>query len=264
MEKDKYYQAAQLIHETLRIKSNCFSNNKIIPAKYLIAIDDDVTSAIWAVKLYNEIFKVHGYKPKIICVGGKGLMSKHTHKMSEAELLAYVCQRLGVPDSDLIILGEGRNSGDNVLAVAKTVPAEIPVIWCVTQRLSLRLERTQAQQAPQIQSSYFVIEESIDKVMKLYNGKGLCHGQMLYHELASILNRCEAYSGTFQKPLEFEISPQVREAAKILEKNFRLKLPGKTFRSYLQFIQLFFAIKANRKKMQKDLEDTLKSESKNL
>ncbi|MBP3516663.1 MAG: hypothetical protein J6K65_10665, partial [Alphaproteobacteria bacterium] len=59
-------------------------------------------------------------------------------------------------------------------------------------------------------------------------------------------------------------SPQVREAAKILEKNFRLKLPGKTFRSYLQFIQLFFAIKANRKKMQKDLEDALKSESKNL
>lgn len=32
-----------------------------------------------------------------------------------------------------------------------------------------------------------------------------------------------AYAGMFQKPLAFEISSEVRAAANLLEKNFRLK-----------------------------------------
>lgn len=63
-----------------------------------------------------------------------------------------------------------------------------------------------------------------------------------------------AYAGTFQKPLAFEISSEVRAAANLLEKNFRLKLPHKTFKSYLRFIQLYFSILRNKKKMKQNLE----------
>lgn len=196
--KQCYYDAAKLLHETLRIKTNCYDENgKIIRATQIVAIDDDATSALYAALLFYEIRRTYGYSPKMLCVGGKGLMSKHTHQKSEAELLAYVLEKLGIKRQFITCLGEGRNSGDNVLAVAKATAKGEVTLWCVTQRLSLRLERTQAQQAQQLKSYYFVIEEKITEVMKYYNGKWLCGGQMLLHELASILNRCEAYAGTF-------------------------------------------------------------------
>lgn len=256
--KKKYFSAAELLHRVLRIKTNCYDEKgQIIRATYIVAIDDDVTSMLHAIKLWHEVYRVYGYFPVLLCVGGKGLMSKHTHQKSEAELLAYVALKLGVPSAYVEVLGAGKNSGDNVLAVAKRILSG-PVLWCVTQRLSLRLERTQAMQAPEINSFYYVIEESIEQVMKAYNGKGLCGGQMLLHELASILNRCKAYSGTFQKPLEFEISKEVEEAALLLENNFRLKLPGKTLKSYCQFVQLYFSILFNKGKMKRELEEAIK------
>lgn len=250
----KFYEAANLLHSTLRIETNCYQNGRIIPATQIVAIDDDATSAMWAAKLYYAVFRQYKYFPKVLCVGGKGLMSKHTHKRSEAELLSYVLQKLGVPKSDIVELEEGKNSGENVLAVAEYSPPDANTIWCVTQRLSLRLERTQAQQAPQLKSSYFVIGQSVDEVIKTYNGKGICGGQMLLHELASILNRCEVYAGTFQKPLEFKVKPEVVQAAKLLEENFRLKLPSKNLKSYSQLIWLYFSILKNKKKMRNDLE----------
>lgn len=256
--KENYFQAADLLHSFLRIKSNCYDENgEIIRATYIVAIDDDVTSMLYAVKLWHEVHRVYGYFPILLCVGGKGLMSKHTHQKSEAELLAYVALKLGVPSAYVEVLGLGKNTGDNVLAVAKRILSG-PVLWCVTQRLSLRLERTQAMQAPEMDSFYYVIEESLEEVMKVYNGKGLCDGQMLLHELASILNRCKAYSGTFQKPLEFDIPQEVKEAAALLERDFRLKLPLKTFKSYCQFVQLFVAILLNKRKMRRELEEAIK------
>ncbi len=257
--KKKFHEAAELVHSTLRFYSNCYSDGKIIPATQIVAIDDDVTSAMWAAKLFYKIRKTYNHSPTILCVGGKGLMSKHTHQKSEADLLSYVLQQLGIDKQYIVCLGEGRNSGDNVQAVAKYSKANAITLWCVTQRLSLRLERTQAKQAPQLKSYYYVIEQNIDDVMRYYNGKGLCGGQMLLHELASILNRCEAYAGTFQEPLTFGIPTEVRKAANLLEKSFRLKLPNKSLKSYLQFIQLFFSILKNKRKMKEDLKQAIKA-----
>ena len=234
--KKKFYEAANLLHSVLKAETNCFQNGSIIAATHVVAIDDDATSAMYAAKLYHQIHKKHGYYPTVLCVGGKGLMSRHTHQKSEAELLAYTAQKLGVACEHIVILGEGKNSGDNVLAVA------------------FELKGTQAKQAPEIKSYYFVICQTIDEVMRLYNGKGLCGGQMLLHELASILNRCEAYAGTFQQPLEFKISDDVRKAAKLLENNYRLKLPQKNVRSYMQLIKLYLSVLKNKKHMKDDLE----------
>lgn len=254
----KFKSAAEKVHTELKAKTNCFVDGKIVKATQIVAIDDDATSAMWAARMFYEIRKTHGYCPQIICVGGKGLMSKHTHAKSEAELLAHVASKLGISSKRISILGEGRNTGDNVLAVAKNSKETDITLWCVTQRLSLRLERTQAKQAPELKSYYFVIEQSLDEVMRLYNGKGICDGEMLYHELASILNRCEGYAGTFQEPINFMVSDEVRAAAELLEKNFRLKLPKKTIKSYFQFLRLYFAIKQKKAKMRKDLDNEIR------
>ena len=254
----EFLLAAELVHSALCFCTNCYKNGKIIPANQLVAIDDDVTSAFIAAKVFYEIRKEYGYCPKILCVGGKGLMSRHTHPKSEAELLAYVLRQLGIQQNHITILGKGKNTADNVQAVAQNSNSDDVTIWCCTQRLSLRLERTQAQQAPQLKSYYYVLNQTIYDVMKLYNGKGLCKGEMLMHELASILNRCEAYAGTFQLPLEFEVSDEVRKAAKLLENNFRLKLPQKTLKSYWQFFKLYITILFKKKAMKQELNDAIK------
>ena len=256
--KQKFYDAATLIHNTLCYQTDCFANNHIIKAEQIVAIDDDITSALYAAKLYFETKKTHNFTPRILCVGGKGLMSKYTHQKTEAELLAYVLKSLGVPKDNIIILNQGKNTGENLLAVANQTPPNTTTIWCTTKRLSLRLERTQKQQAPNLISYYYVIEQNIYEVMRLYNGKGLRRGEMLLHELASILNRCEKYSGTFQAPLPFAISPELRNASTLLEQNFRLKLPNKNLKSIFQFIKLYFAIIFYKSKMKEDLESAIK------
>ena len=78
--KKKFYEAANLLHSVLKAETNCFQNGSIIAATHVVAIDDDATSAMYAAKLYHQIHKKHGYYPTVLCVGGKGLMSRHTHQ----------------------------------------------------------------------------------------------------------------------------------------------------------------------------------------
>ena len=236
-------------------ENNCLDKfGKIIPATHIIAIDDDVISALWAVYCYYLIREQHHYCPTVVCVGGKGLLSKHTRHKSEAELLASVAHQCGVPSEKIVCLPEGTNTGDNVQAVKAYAQAGNVFIWAVTQRLSLRLQLTVQQQAAELKSHYMVIKQTLYEVQRFYNGKGLCRGQMLKHELASILDRCERYAGTYQAPIPFEISPEVRAAANLLKKKYRLKLPHKNFRSVCQFLRLFIALKVNKSSMRVDLE----------
>ena len=284
--KHKILDAAEKVMRFFCICTSCFFTEKIPseieqrikgnlskikgriprPVDYLVAVDDDIMSAIYAAILFYLIRWTYHICVPIICVGGKGLMSKHTHKKSEAELLAYVLQRLGISQERIIILGEGRNTGDNIQAVAKHVGTDKKVTWCLTKRLSLRLERTLKAQAPSLwrNSYYYVPEQSLADVMRLYNGKGLCNGEMLMHELASILNRCEAYAGTFQAPLEKEVPPYVREAARLLEQNFRLKLPHKTLKSYWQLAKLYIAVLTHKRAMKKEMEALIEQTAQKL
>ena len=77
----KDYQAAVLVHECLRARTDCFGNDgKIVKTAYIVCIDDDPDSAIHAVRLAKQHFAAHGFFPKMLCVGNKGLLSRWTHK----------------------------------------------------------------------------------------------------------------------------------------------------------------------------------------
>lgn len=219
------HRAAEVIYNALAVKSNCFVKaNKPVRADFVIAIDDDPTSALWASWMYHKIRAEYGYRPAVLCVGGKGLLSRHTHDKSEAELLRDVCIRLGVSPQSIGLAPLGTNTGANVQAVKKIIPAGQTAIWCITKRQSLRTERTVAQQAPEIISRYFVIEEKLDEAAKLMNGKGLAQMEMMFHEIAGTLERCERYAGTFQKPIDglIEITPEIREADAFLRRLQRI------------------------------------------
>ena len=262
MAKLKDFHYAQIVHDTLCAKTNCMEKDgKICMCRYIVCIDDDVTSAIYASKISALHKKTYGYTPVILCVGGKGLMSRWTHNMSEGAYLAYCCHKMGIPQNGTKVLDKGKNTGDNIKAIAKQVgDSKGNVLFVVTKRLSLRLNLSMQKQAPDINARYFVIDETVFEACKWYNGKRLGGGEMMLHELASILNRCDAYSGTFQVPVPFEVSSEVREAADYLAKNYKLKLPKKNFRSVLQFIRLLIAIKRNKVRMHEELIQTIKFE----
>lgn len=269
--KTKDYAAAVLIHENLRAATDCFDpNGKIKKTDYIVAIDDDPDSAFFAVRLARKHLREHGCLPHMLCVGGKGLLSRWTHKTTEGEHLKNICIKVVFPGEMITVLDKGRNSGENILNIrhflntrhflAQRQESSKTVLFCCTKRLSLRLQLTQQQQAPTIQALYYVIEESLDEACKWYNGKRLGGCTMMYHELASILNRCEAYAGTFQAPLPFTVPKEVKEAAARLEKRYRLKLPAKNGRSYWQFVRLLAEIMFKRGQMQKELQARIEKE----
>ena len=95
----KDYQAAVLVHECLRARTDCFGNDgKIVKTAYIVCIDDDPDSAIHAVRLAKQHFAAHGFFPKMLCVGNKGLLSRWTHKTTEGAHLKNVCVKTGFPE----------------------------------------------------------------------------------------------------------------------------------------------------------------------
>lgn len=264
----KTFRCAQLVHDTLCAETDCMENDKICLCGYIACIDDDATSAIYAAKLARLHQDTYGYMPKILCIGGKGLMSRWTHKGSEGAFLAETCRSMGISKHKLEVLDKGNNTGSNVLALADYVKTHdrgnSAVLLALTKRLSLRYKLTMEKQAPEVNARYYVIDETVFEACKWYNGKRIGCGEVMLHELASILNRCDAYAGTFQAPVPFAISAEVRYAAGFLEKRYRLKLPGKTLRSWGQMICLLFDFFRHRKIMQIELSQTVRNERRRL
>ncbi len=251
---------AALIHEKLCITSDCGAGTGLKKVDYIVCIDDDATSALCASALAWRHKKVHKIFPTMLCVGGKGLMSRWTHKTTEGRHLAEVCKRCGIPKGRIVVLDKGTNTGANIQEIWNAVlklGEGNRVLFACTKRLSLRLKLTQQKQAPKMDACYYVLPESMDAACKWYNGKRLGGCEMMYHELASILDRCEAYAGTFQEPIPFEITPDVRAAADYLASRYRLKMPRnliQNLRAIPQFLKLYFAIIRNRQLMEDELE----------
>lgn len=257
----KVFRYAELVHDNLCIKSNCYlSIGYLRSTDYIVCIDDDAKSALEACKLAYQHKKLYGYFPIMLCVGGKGLMSRWTHKTTEGRHLANICLQLGIPKENIVVLDKGMNNGANIVEINNYIQEAgsfKKVVFACTKRLSLRLMLTQQKQAPELEAYYFVVEGSMFDACRWYNGKRLGNCEMMFHELASILDRCEAYAGTFQAPIPFEIKPEVRKAANYLAKRYRLKMPRnffQTLRAIPQFIRLYRAIQLNEGRMQMELD----------
>ena len=170
-----------------------------------------------------------------------------------------MCRQCGISEKHLVVLDEGLNTGENILAVRNYVlrnQQHNRVLFVCTKRLSLRLFLTQQKQARELVAYYYVIEETLDQACKWYNGKRLCNKELMYHELASILDRCEAYAGTFQEPIPFEVTDEVREAADYLAEHYRLKMPRNLWQNIValpQFVRAIHAVKEYRADMEAQL-----------
>jgi len=264
--KEKDFACAKIVYDALCIKSDHLDQNGVIrPFKYIVAIDDDVTSAIWAVKNAREIHRIYGFYPTILCVGGKGMLSRHLYNESEAEVLANTCSSLGYIGDLLWVQGldTGKNAVENIRNIAMMVDVNYfnrpNVLFCVTKRQSLIYSQIQRKQVPHLNAYWFVIEETLEEACKMMNAKSLCGGEMMLHELAGILPRCEREAGITQAPM-FVVSPEVRAAADYLADRYRLKLPNKNLRSYLQYAKLYLSVLWHNDQIYDAIEDAIYDE----
>lgn len=275
-------QDVKLVLGCLKVKTNCFDENgKPFRAKYLVCIDDDITSAFHAMTLYFMIYQCHGYYPKVLCVGGVGPLSKYTNQngMSEGMKLAYVCKRLGADESSVLVLDNGTNTGLNLKDIVLEVAKEPGMTFmCLTERLSLRLKQTLEylpHQYPEISEQlmkqmfkngvyYYVPEQRLAEQMNFFNCKGLANGVMYFSEIASIYDRIERYSGTLQAPLDFEVPQEVKDAAHRLAKAYRLKMPGWSLRKLMQFVKAYRAVKDNTCLIADETEEIIREKSASL
>lgn len=268
--------------EYLKVKSDCFlADGRPVEAKYLVAIDDDITSAFYAMYMYRLIFRHYGYYPRLLCVGGVGPLSKYTNAngVSEGMKQAYVCRRLGAEEMSIVVLDNGTNTGlnlkDIVLEVAKDPAA---VVLCLTERLSLRLKLTLEylpHQYSEISDQlikqmfekgvyYYVPAQTIEEQMQIYNYKGLANGVMFFSEIASIYDRIERYSGKLQAPLGYELPQDVIDAAHRLGKAYRLKMPGWNLRKLVQFVKAYYAVKSRVDEIAKETDNAIRKVSDRL
>ncbi len=262
--------ATAVIHEKVRAYTNCYSAQGIIlPAKYVVFIDDDATSVLEGVCLYYQIRKTHGYCPYVLCVGGNGPLSKFMLKGTEGQMLKEVAMQLGIPEENIIVLDKGMNTGMNIQAVAEIVGDNL-VIWSLTQRLSARMEGSIKAQVPSTNAAIYVIEQSVKEVMDCgFNGKGLCNGLAMYSEVAAIAQRIEEYEKQGLMYVRGKLAQVMRgddviKARQILEPAFGLKLKAngtKTaslFTELKQFVKLWFALKFSKKQRTRALEKAIR------
>ncbi len=272
----KDFADAETVLAQLSVKTNCFNKQgKVIPAEYLVCVDDDISSAFYAADLYYQIAQTYEVFPTILCVGGKGPLSKYTNAKGETEgkKLARVCESLGVLPSRIQVLDKGTNTGLNCLDIYYEVAnTDKYVIMCLTKRLSLRFKQTFEylnHQYPDkvdkfllediIDSTfYFVPEETVEGMMEIYNCKGLCKGALLLSEIASIYDRTYRYSGSLQKPLDFDITRETAQAALRLAKKYPLKINMFSFNGIWQFIWAYFSVVRNKKKIREEIDRTIK------
>lgn len=272
-----------LILSVLRVKSDCFETDGVVKrARYVVCIDDDITSAFYAMYIYHLIFSTHGYHPFILCVGGKGMLSKYTNEKGESEgmKLSRVCVELGADPNLITVLDNGTNTGLNCLDIYRQV-AKNPgkVIICVTMRLGKRLERTWAFLPKQYSKvidirtfeliqingvHFYSPDETVEDMMQVYNCKGLGHGVMLLAEVASVYNRCKFKENITQAALGFEMPEAITKAYERLAAKYPLKINLWCFNSLWQYPYAFCCVMFNKKWIKTDSVRAVKHVKKQL
>lgn len=236
-------------------------------ADFVICYDDDVVSAYHAVRLWWQLYSTYGYqgpsgeKRKLICVGGKGLMSSRLYKSlmkdetrrTEGRLLAKTACSLFVSADDIIICDKGTNTGENLKEIAEVIGDKTAIV-AVTQRLSLILYMSQKQQQPQLQLDYFVIWETVSETCCYMNGMRFASAKPILHYWAHVLRRWKNYSteqNKFMLPV-FGVDSEVEKRAERLQSKYVVKQRDYPLKSMVQMLPFVFDLLIHGKYAQQE------------
>ena len=259
---------AEAVFKFFAQKTNCLDTNGelLFEPKYVVAIDDDVVSAFYAAIIMKKARRKFGKSPRLLCCGGSGMLSKYLNRsdsgliMTEGEKLSMVIRSFG--DFPTKILDGGTNTGANIKEIADYLNGDQePIIFCLTQRVSKRIERTVAFSTKQfpgtshLNAYYFVPGETLEDMLQLYNGKGLANGLPLLSEAAALYDRFAngKYEGKFMAPLGQAIPKYVAKAGLYLKSEFPICVSRLPLSAPVQFVKMFWALKFSRKEIEDDL-----------
>ena len=268
--RTKDWENAEKVFDFYRQETTCFNEKGMlrVQPEYVVAIDDDMVSAYYAVDIANIAHRQFGTRPRILCVGGTGMLSKYLNRqadgtvLSEGQKLSMVVRRLGVTHCS--VLDKGNNTGANIkeiidyLAFAHAQSA--PIIFCLTQRLSKRVERTVAYSTKQfpgtysLNAYYYVPGERLRDMCQLYNGKAIAEGLPLLSEAAALYDRMNRYAGIYMASMNKYIDKEIVEAGESLVHRYPIRVSRYPLSAPLQFCKMYFGLKKNREAIAHDLQ----------
>jgi hypothetical protein len=272
----EHWQKARVVHDFFKQETTCLdAQGKLtLQPQYVVAIDDDPISAYYAAIIMKKTMLQFGKYPKLLCVGGKGMLSKYLNRLEDGTVLSEG-QKLfmtthQIHDFPAHVLDSGNNTGANLKEIIDYLAAkgnsDAPIVFCPTQRLSKRLERTVVftpQQFPgtkPLNAYYYVHGETLEEVLQPYNGKGLAKGLLLLSELAAVYDRTgtEKYVGKYMAPYDEPIPDEVHAAGLYLMEHYPVRVSRIPLTAPLQFWKMYRAVVKNRSKVAYDLKQKIK------
>ena len=264
------WENAKKVFDFYKQETTCLDRRGqlIVQPQYVVAMDDDMVSAFYAVQIAKQAFKQFGAKPHLLFVGGIGMLSKYMNRLddgtvlSEGQKLSWVARQLGNFYGS--ILDKGNNTGANIKEIIDYLSFDhasgAPVIFCLTQRLSKRVERTVAFSTRQFPNTsplnayYYVPEEDIRDVCNLYNGKAIAGGLPLLSEAAALYDRMNRYVGVYMAPMNKCIDKEIVRAGEELVSKYPVRVSRIPLSAPLQFCKMYFGVRNNRQAIAADLQ----------
>ena len=264
------WKNARKVFDFYTQETTCFDERGLLKVqpRYVVAIDDDMASAYYAVYIANSAHRQFGVRPRILCVGGIGMLSKYLNRLddgtvlSEGQKLAMVVRRLGY--SHCAVLDKGNNTGANIKEIVDYIAFnyayDAPVIFCLTQRLSKRVESTveySTRQFPgtvSLNAYYYVPGESLQEMCQLYNGKAIAEGLPLLSEAAALYDRMNRYAGVYMAQVDKRITKDVVEAGEELVQKYPVRVSRFPLSAPLQYCKMYFSLLRNRRAIEEDLQ----------
>lgn len=266
------WENARIVLDFFKQPTTCFDNKGLLKVepRYVVAIDDDMASAFYAATIMEYSKRQFGKYPKLLCVGGIGMLSKYMNRLedgtvlSEGMKLRMTALRFG--NYPVTVLDGGNNTGANLEEIIKYLEwqrdSNAPIIFCPTQRLSKRLERTVAfteRQFPgtlPLNAYYYVPDERLSDMCQLYNGKALAGGLPLLSEVAAVYDRVGTgrYAGKYMAELEMPIPKEVLIAGQQLIDKYPIRVSRTPLTAPVQFLKMYFAVRKHQKDIAADLK----------
>ena len=265
------WQDAQTVFDFFCQETDCLdrAGRLIVEPCYVVAIGDDPLSAYYAATIAKQARRQFGKFPKILCVGGYGWLSKHLNRLgdgtqiSEGTKLRMTALRLG--NFPATVLDRSNNLGAGIEEIINYMAwnnkAGYPIIFCVIQRLSKRLERTVAFSTVQFPNTqplnayYYVPGEDIKEVCQLYNGMALADGLPLLTEAAAVYDRVGTgrYTNRYMAELDKMVPKYVIQAGMHLMERYPLRIHSPLV-APRQYLKMYFGFRNHRKEVETAFE----------
>ena len=267
------WQKAKIVADFFKQDTTCLDDDRklIVDPKYVVALGDDVVSVYYAMQIVLKARRQFQSFPHILCCGGIGRFSQYLNigpddRQSEGEKLHYVARCISLDLSqDISIL----DKGNNISAVLREIidflasrrDAGAPIIFCPTQRMSKRLERSvaytnkQLPETQQLNAYYYVPGETLEQVLQPYNGKGLANGIPLLSELAALYDRIgtNKYAGKYVEAMDKPIPPEVECAGVYLITHYPIRVSRVPLSAPIQSLRIMISLMFSQKEIEEDL-----------